>query len=356
MKHARILPVMIILAGVSTGCLTDPELKVHYAGFAPAQLSDGWEISVPEEVGMDSNRLGQVYERLFAEDNFPTVRSLLVVRHGKLVAEGYSRDLRDRDEFQSLQSTTKSITSLLVGIAMEEGLVDSLGTRLYEVMPQHFDEDVRKKSINLQDVLTMRTGLKFHNEEDSGPFAYTPGSSVENILHRPLEFDPGTTFYYNDGTPQLVSGIFMERMGVTLEAYADQHLFGPLGIRDHHWEKHADGLSFGAYGLWLRPRDMARIGQMVLQGGEWEDRQIVPSSWLEESTRVYANGNYGYYWWVLAEGEVYYASGDGGQKIFVDEREDLVIVLTGDPGSKDWILTSGTDTLFDGIYASIEKP
>jgi CubicO group peptidase (beta-lactamase class C family) len=353
MKHARILTATILFGAACTGCLTDPDLKVPYTGFAPSHLSDGWEISAPEAVGMDRDRLEQVYRRLFAEDLFPTVRSLLVVRHGKLVAEGYSRDFTDRDTYQNLQSATKSITSLLMGMAMEEGMADSLDEPLYDLIPGHFDDDARKRSITLRDVLTMRTGLKFHNEDDSGPFFHTSGSSVANILHRPLESYPGTTFYYNDGTPQLISGIFMEKMGVTLEAFASQRLFGPLGIRVYQWEKHADGLSFGAYGLWLLPRDMARIGQMVLQGGEWEGRQIVPSTWLEESTRIYANGDYGYYWWVLAEGQVYYASGAGGQRILVDEKEDLVIVLTGDPGSKNWILTSGTNTLFDGIYESI---
>jgi CubicO group peptidase (beta-lactamase class C family) len=348
--------VALLLVAVCTGCLVDPELKVPFAGSAPEELNDGWELSMPEAEGLNSAEIEEVYRRLFSEDLFPTVRSLLIVRHGKLVAEGYSRDLRDRHWFHNVQSVTKSVTSLLVGIAMREGLLETLDTPLYAVIPEYFDDDPRKRSITLRDVLTMRTGLRFHNDDDSGVFVHSPGSSVRNILHRPLEFDPGSTFYYNDGTPQLVAGLLMEAAGVTLEEYAREHLFGPLGIDNLQWEKHGDGLSFGAYGLWLRPRDLARIGQLMLQGGSWEGQQVVPPEWIVESTRVHANGDYGYYWWVMDENRVYRASGAGGQIIFVDEGSDLVIVLTGDPASKSWILSQGIDSLFTGILEAVESP
>lgn len=356
MKHSLMRMATFLLLLECQGCLVDPELKPLYTGSEPEALSEGWEISSPEAEGLDPARIEEVYERLFSEDLFPTVRSLLIVRHGKLVAEGYSRDARDRDRFQNLQSATKSVTSLLVGIAREEGLVDSLETPLYAFLPEYFDEDPRKRSITLRDVLTMRTGLKFRNEEDSGPFVHSRGSSVRNVLQRPLEFDPGSNFYYNDGTPQLVAGLLWEVAGLTLEEYARDRLFEPLGIEDYQWERHRDGLSFGAYGLWLRPRDMAKIGQLMLQEGVWEGHRIVPPEWLEESTRIYANGDYGYYWWVMEEGRVYRASGAGGQIIFVDEGNDLVIVLTGDPASKNWILSPGINSLFTGILGAIRGP
>jgi CubicO group peptidase (beta-lactamase class C family) len=144
--------------------------------------------------------------------------------------------------------------------------------------------------------------------------------------------------------------------GVAPEMYAGEHLFGPLGIRDYQWEKHGDGLNYGAFGLWLRPRDMAKIGQLMLQDGRWEGRQVVPSDWIEESTRVHANGNYGLYWWVNEENRVFRASGAGGQIIFVDRPNDMVIVFTGDPDAKSWILSPGIDDLFTDILLAITAP
>ena len=347
----------LLVTATCTGCLVDPELKPPYPGFEPQASCDGWEISTPADEGLDPVRLGEVFRRLFSQDLYPTVRSLVIVRHGKLVAEGYSRDLRDRERIHPVQSVTKSITSLLVGMLMEEGLIPSLEVPLYDLMPEYFDDDKAKRSITLRDVLTMRTGLEFDNENDTSPFIYSTGSSVENVLGRRLVSEPGTSFYYHDGNPQLASGLVEKVTGLPPERYAEEHLFGPLGIQEYQWERHGDGLNFGAFGLWLRPRDMAKIGQLMLQGGVWNGQSVVPSNWILESTQVFANGNYGLYWWVSdEENGTYRASGDGGQIIFVDEGKDLVVVLTGDPGAKAWVLSPGIDDLFNGILLSIVSP
>jgi CubicO group peptidase (beta-lactamase class C family) len=357
MKNPLPRLVAFLMAMTCLGCLMDPKLKPSYSGFEPQVSYDGWTRSTPEAEGFDPARLEEVYQRLFSEDLYPTVRSLLIARHGNLVAEGYSRDPRDGDRLHAVQSVTKSITSLLVGIASGEGLLPSVDTTLYTLMPEFFDDGLGKRSITLRDVLTMRTGLEFDNEGDTAPFLHSSGSSVRNVLRRRLVSEPGTRFYYHDGNPQLASGVLERVTGVTPEAYAEKHLFGPLGIREYRWEMHEDGLNFGAFGLWLRPRDMAKIGQLMLQGGAWEGRQLVPADWIQESTRVHANGNYGFYWWVNdEESRVYRASGDGEQIIFVDEPRDLVIVLTGDPGAKSWVLSPGINDLFTGIFRSIVGP
>ena len=353
MKNSLIRLATLILVMWCSGCLVDPELKPDFSGFEPEASEDGWELSTPEAEGLDPARIEEVYQHLFSEDLYPTIRSLLIVRHGRLVAEGYSRDSLDRDRFHNVQSVTKSITSLLVGIARGERLLGSLDTPLYDLMPEYFDADLRKRAITVRDVLTMKTGLEFDNEEDTGRFLYSSGSSVRNVLGRPLVSEPGSSFYYHDANPQLASGLLHELTGVAPEVYAEEHLFGPLGIRDYQWEKHGDGLNYGAFGLWLRPRDMAKIGQLMLQNGRWEGRQVVPSDWIEESTRVYANGDYGLYWWVNEENRVFRASGAGGQIIFVDKPNDLVIVFTGDPNAKSWILSPGIDDLFADIFLAV---
>ncbi|MGW8266083.1 MAG: serine hydrolase domain-containing protein, partial [Longimicrobiales bacterium] len=312
MKHSLIRLTTFVMITKCVGCLVDPKLKPDFPGLEPEASSDGWELSTPEAEGFDPAGLEEVYQRLFSENLYPTIRSLLIVRHGKLVAEGYSRDPDDRDRFHPVQSVTKSITSLLVGMAEEEGLIPSLDVPLYGLMPEYFDGDLRKRAITVRDVLTMRTGLEFDNDDDTGAFLYSSGSSVRNVLRLRLVSEPGASFYYHDANPQLASGLLEKVTGVPPEVYAEEHLFGPLGIREYQWERHGDGLNYGAFGLWLRPRDMAKIGQLMLQGGRWEGRQVVPTDWIQESTRVYANGNYGLYWWVNEENRVYRASGAGG--------------------------------------------
>jgi len=331
------------------GCLTDPELKVPFAGYAPEELSDGWEVSTPAAEGMDAAAMDRIFADLFRDDRYPTARAMLVARHGRLVAEAYARDPLDREALHNLQSVTKSVTSLLAGIALGEGLLPSVDVPLYEVMPGHFDDDPRKRSLTLRHALTQETGLAFYNDDDTGPFMYSKGSSLDNVLHRPLIFDPGTDFYYTDGNPQLVSGAIQAGAGVSLESFAASKLFGPLAIAHWRWERHADGLSFGAVGLWLRPRDMAKIGQLALQEGSWHGTRVVPEAWMQESTRVQANGNYGFYWWVEQEGLLYSAHGDGGQMILVCPALDLLVVLTGDPGSRSWEMSRGLGALLDAV-------
>jgi CubicO group peptidase (beta-lactamase class C family) len=353
MNRTLKLALLLGMSSMCHACLTDPDLKVGYEGYEPETLNDGWEISTPEAEDMDREALERVFRDLFREDRYPTVRALLVVRHGRLVAEAYARDPGDRDRIHNVQSVAKTVTSLLAGIALDEGLLPSVDEPLYGLMPQHFDGDPRKRSLTLRHALTQQTGLDFYNPEDTGPFMYSKGSSLANVLHRPLVFDPGTDFYYSDGNPQLVSGAIQIGSGMSMEAFAAQRLFRPLGIERWRWEHHSDGVTFGANGLWLRPRDMARIGQLALEGGMWRGRRIVSSAWLEESTRIHADGDYGFYWWVYQEGRLIAARGAGGQAIVIAPELDLVVVETSDPGAHSWELTPEFPDLLNGVLQAV---
>jgi len=335
------------------GCLTDPELKLSYEGYEPETLADGWEVSAAAVEGMDPEVLDGIYRDFFSEDRFPTARGLLVVRHGRLVAEGYARDGRDRERYHNVQSVAKSVTSLAAGIALDQGLLPSVDVPLFDLMPQHFDDDPGKRSLTLRHALTMQTGLAPYSDENTGAFMYSEGSSVEKILHQPLVSEPGTTFYYTDDSPQLVSAAVQSVSGLTLEAFAAARLFAPLGIEGWRWEHHGDGVTFGAIGLWLRPRDMARIGQLVLQGGTWKGRRVVSEGWLAESMKVRANGDYGYYWWIHDEGRVYGAKGAGGQMIFIVPELDIVVVMTCDSSSQSWVLSSGIGDLVSRVFQAV---
>jgi CubicO group peptidase (beta-lactamase class C family) len=353
MKSAARWALQAGLTVLCLGCLTDPELKLGYDGYDPEELPDGWEISDAAQEGLDPASLEAIYRDFFDEGRYPTARGLLVVRHGKLVAEAYARDRGDRERLHNVQSVAKSVTSLVAGIALDDGLLPSVDVPLFDLMPQHFDDDPIKRSLSLRHALTMETGLTPYSDKDTGAFMYSGGSSVEKILHQPLVSEPGTTFYYTDDSPQLVSAAVQAVSGRSLEAFAGERLFVPLGIGGWRWERHGDGVTFGAIGLWLRPRDMARIGQMVLQKGTWNGRRVVSESWIEESMQVRANGDYGYYWWIYDDGRVYGAKGAGGQMIFIVPELDVVVVLTCDSSAQSWLLSPGIGDLVTRIFESV---
>jgi CubicO group peptidase (beta-lactamase class C family) len=336
------------------GCLGDLDIKLPYDDYAPEDIGDGWEISTPEEQGFDEDSITRVYRRFYSEDLYPTIHSLLVVRNGKLVAEAYCRDKNERDTFHSIQSATKSITSILVGIAIDKGLIDSVGQTVYHFIPEYFDNDTRKREITLHHVLTMETGLDFDNDEHTEKLFNYGGSSLKYVLHKPLVFLPGTDWYYGDGNPQILSGVIQRVAGVSEEEFAVENLFGPLGITRYQWETHRDGLTFGAFGLWLRPRDMAKVGRLMVQDGVWDGEEIVSAEWISESTKEQtSHQTYGYYWYPWEEQGTFYASGHGGQLIYIVPEEHIVVVITADSYSNSRALASRFDELFTGIMNAV---
>ncbi len=362
MKYQKIFIAAILCACFFTSCLKDENIKLPFKSdateqnYTPESLNDGWEISTPEEAGFDSDKINEVYQRFYSEDLYPTIHCLLIVRNGKLVAEAYCRDKKDRDQFHNIQSATKSITSLLTGIAIDKGFIESVDQTVYHFIPEYFDDDVRKREITLHHVLTMETGLDFDNDVHTVKLFNSKGSSLEFVLHKDLIFAPGTDWYYGDGNPQLLSGIIQKVTGKTEEAFAVEYLFIPLGIKNYQWEKHDDGLTFGAVGLWLIPRDMAKIGQLMLQNGLWNGEQIVSAEWIAKSTRLQtSHQNYGYYWYPWQERKAFYAEGHGGQLIYVVPEKQLVIVITADSYSDGKELSSRFYELFNGIWDAIIK-
>ncbi len=354
MNRARQIAALapFLLAAAACG-ISDEDLKLPYAGYSPESLGDGWEVSTPEAEGLDPEIVDEVYRKLFSRVVYPTAQSLLVVRHGRLVAEAYVRDPADRERPHHIQSVTKSITSILTGIAMDQGLLNSVQAPLHQLIPEAFDDDPAKRSITLFHALTMQTGLQFDNDVNTAELFHSGGSSLEYVLHRKLVFAPGTSFDYHDGNPQLVSGALQAVSGITEEQYAARYLFDPLGIEDYRWEHHGDGLTFGAFGLWLRPRDMAKIGLMLARGGIFDGTRIVSSEWIDEARTPHTTaGDYGYYLW-LFPGGVFRAEGHGGQVIHVVQHDDLVVVLTADPYSDSSSLSPGMYGLIDEIVSAV---
>ena len=326
----------ILVVFLFTSCLKDEPFKLMYESSVPEALNDGWITGTPAEVGMDAAIIDEVYQTFFSEDHLTLARGLLIVKDGKLVAEAYCRTKDDRDQISNIKSATKSVTSILTGIAMDKNFLDSLNQTIYSIIPEYFDNNLEKRTISIYDVLTMQTGLNWNNDKDTRPLITgKENSSLEMVLDKDMVFTPGTDYEYTDGNPQLLSGSITERSGKSLEDFAKQHLFSKMGIKDFYWEQHPDGLNFGAVALYLRPRDFARFGLLCLQSGNWNGEQLVSSAWMQNATQEHtvsdSNRPYGYYWWIRPAYNAYTAIGHGGQYVYVIPSANVAIILTSEP-------------------------
>ncbi len=342
MYRLLIIIVSFLITLCMGGCLSDSQLKTDFS-MEPAALYDGWEISTPAAEGFDEAELQEVYQRLFSEDEYITAISLLVVRNGKLVAEGYFQSLDDRNTMRQIQSVTKSMTSLVFGMARDMGYFDDLDQKLYDIVPEAFDNDLRKREITLRHLLTMHACLRFWSDEFAEEMHMNnPKNVMQYILAKPLFADPGSMFNYRDCDPQLLSGAVSKKTGMTLDEIAEYSLFGPMGITDYYWEKNADGDNWGSQALFMRSRDLAKIGKLVLNKGNWQGVQLISEDWIDQATSIQTpqyegqpedgiDPFYGFYWWIYPRMGAFTAHGAGGQFIFVVPDKNLVIVMTSEP-------------------------
>jgi CubicO group peptidase (beta-lactamase class C family) len=344
MKTGTCACIVLALSLLSFSCLSDDPVKLEYIGYQPAGQNDGWMVSSPTAENIDADLLAMAYNLVYSEERFVMARSLLVLRNGKLVGEAYPHDQNDSRQIQNIQSCTKSFTSVLAGIAFSRGLLDSLAEQFSDIYPEHFGNYPDKRDITIEHALTMRAGIAFNDGDHTYDFYQASGSSVEFVLNLPKNYPAGTVFHYNDGVPQFISAAIQKRYGKPLSAFADEYLFKPLQITDWKWEAAKDGTTFGAVSLFLKPRDLAKFGQLLLNTGRWNGVQVVDSSWITKATRPLVTtsspgASYGYYFWIYPAYPAYAASGHGGQYIFICPLKNLVIVYTA------WPYTSGE--LFD---------
>jgi len=271
------------------------------------------------------------------------IHSLTVIRHGYIVLDAAFFPY-DRDTPHDLASVSKSVTSTLVGIAIEQGLIKSVRERVLEIFK---DRDVKnvdadKRSMTIEDVLTMRSGLVCVGENLGGKL-YEMTSSPEWAQHafdREGVAEPGTTFCYSNADSMLLAGIVRAASGKTASAFAAEHLFGPLGINRFIWPSDSQGNPMGWSEIRIAPHEMAKIGFLMLHRGRWGDRRIVSEEWVKAATTGHAQlpagdvfDGYGYQWWTSPLG-FFSANGRGGQYIAVFPALDLVIVTTGTLGTE----------------------
>jgi CubicO group peptidase (beta-lactamase class C family) len=334
-KTYRARACIIFLSLLVTGCMTDEEAKHTYSGYTPQAAETYITTGDAAANNIDTAQLDAAYRLIYREDRFIMARSLLVFRNGSLIAEAYPHDSSDISNLANIQSSTKSVTSILTGIAVHENKL-SVSTPLYSIYPQYFDGDTKKQTITIADALTMRTGLTFDNDSQTGELYACTGNSAAYVLSQNRIYDPGTVMNYNDGAPQLVAKAIEVSTGENLADYAQEKLFTPLAITNWKWERAHDGTPFGAFSLYLRPRDLGKIGLLLLNNGIWEGSTIIDSSYLTEATTVqtadnYHNSPYGYFFWVRTAYNGYSIEGHGGQFVLIVPTKNLVVVYTAWP-------------------------
>ena len=317
-----------------------------YSYVPPRDLGDGLAVGAMRGPALDRSRIEEMVRRI-ARGEYPDVHSVLILDNGALVLEEYFYEY-NAETVHQLRSATKSFVSALVGIAIDQGLIESVRA---PVLPYFAADDERienltesKRKITLEDLLTQRSGLECNDWDDpaSAGNESRMGQSadwVQFILDLPMAHEPGTAASYCSGGVVLLGRIVEKASGRKIEDFAREHLFGPLGIHHFDWRFDPDRSSSETFvQLSLRPRDMARFGLLFAQGGRWNGRQIVSQEWVEASTARHTavgDTDYGYLWWrpyLNVSGGQHHgivATGNGGQKIFLWPELDLIVVLTG---------------------------
>jgi CubicO group peptidase (beta-lactamase class C family) len=297
--------------------------------------TNGWRSTMPEEQGMDSEMLAQMVEHIHAEKL--DLHSLLIVRNGYLISELYVYPY-SAGQAHWVFSVTKSVIGTLVGIAIQQGYIKDVHQTLFSLLPdqeaENLDED--KKAITLEELLTMTSGLNCNeNREPGKPFMEASQNWVQFMLDQPVVARPGTKFNYCTSAVQLLSAVLQNATGMSARQFANQNLFAPLGIQpalEARWPSDPQGVTIGGYGLTLTPGEMAKLGYLFLNQGQWDGKPVVPVDWVAASTTSHANRGdkkeYGYLWWIDPQGKWFAALGRGGQHIFVYPAKNLVVVFT----------------------------
>lgn len=344
---------------------TNPETQASDLKYAvPEATKDGWETASLRDEKIDAGLIQELLDRL-ADNSYKNITSIVIVKDGKLVVEEYfpreqvvgderSRALK-RVSPQQLYSATKSVTSILFGIAISRGMIRGVDEKISAFFPDYADifSSNDKAGLRLKDFLSMSSGLSW--DEWTYPYSDPRNDALKSlmspdpiryILERPVVARPGAKFAYNTGNSIVLGEIIRRTSGLSVDKFAERYLFEPLGITDYYWSKLPGEIVETGGGLFLRPRDMAKIGYLYLNGGQWHGKQIVSARWAKESTTnqagsmelpawLLAADGYGYQWWLGSlkvdsqDIRFYGARGRAGQYILVFPNQQMVTVFTG---------------------------
>jgi len=347
MKKLYVVSVLlfIIIMVFVGGCKTP---KTRSAFQAPDYWpTSRWQTSTPEKQGMDSEKIAEMIE--YIQTNSIPVHSMHIARNGYLVTEVYFYPY-DGSTVHDIASVTKSVTSVLVGAAINKGLIRDEYVLVKDFFPEYdsFFKNTPKEHLTIKDLVTMTSGLELVNSDPTRSiFAeatlfgmFTEDDWLEYILDLPSVYEPGMHFGYNSCNFHLLSMIISRATGMRMADFARENLFKPLGINDFVWPEDPKGNSHGWGDLKLHPRDMAKLGYLLINNGVWEGKQLIGPDWVAKSRQhqVDVPGppgdihiDYSYGWWVISgklQG-IYEANGRGGQHIIIWPEQNIIIVFTG---------------------------
>lgn len=321
---------------------------------APQALPDGWQVATPESAGLDPAVLCQIPN--YGPQTEPDIHAVLVVRRGKLVYEQY---FSGEDEIlgrpvgvvnfnantrHDLRSITKSVTALVLGIEIAKGKVPGVETPVMQQFPEYANlRSPDRDRVTERDLLTMSQGfawneqIPYNDARNSEIQMDNSGDPVRYALSPPIVAPPGTVYNYSGGSATVIAALVRKATGQTLDSLARTDLFAPLGITDFEWRHFPNGDPVAASGLRMLPRDVAKIGQLVLNHGIWNGQQVVPAAWIADAIAPHIQGEqlyfYGYQFWLgrsFARGhEIDWAAGVGygGQRLFIVPSLDLVVLV-----------------------------
>lgn len=332
------------------------------------ETNQGWESSTPEAEGINADTLNAIHREIQG-GRYGLIDHFLVIRNSKAVFDqSYKQDYQsifeqydstnhqynyDHPEWHpyykgtslhSLQSVTKSVTSVLVGIAMDEGYMPPLDSPVIKLFSDYeFDQtDVLKSSITLRDLLTMQGGIEwdeesYDNDDNDCIVMELRDDWITYVLDKPMDTIPGVQFEYNSGISVLLGKLVHLTTGKKIDKWAEEKLFGPLGITDYYWKKTPRGEIDTEGGLYLSSHDLAKIGWLMLNDGDWQGKQVVSKEWVAESIApsVQFNGQvgYGFQWWVPEHKEgrtsIFAGNGYGGQFVMVVPGKSLLVIFNG---------------------------
>lgn len=352
------LLVLLILSCTEDSTVEPPP---PYSYNAPEQTDDGWETAAINDVGIEGEKLTEVVN-LINYNLYSEVHSILIVKDGKLVFEEYFNGREfdysganhhgsiinyDMDRIHNQASVTKSFTSALVGIAIKNGFISSVDEKVFSYFPEYSAmSSEEKENMTLEHLLAMSSGFEW-NEGDY-PYAdqrndliqmWNVADPLRHLMAKPLTSQPGTQFYYNSACTILLGEIVKRASGFNLDMFAQKFLFQPMGITQHQWAYFSNGVVFASGDLQVRPRDMAKLGYLYLNKGNWRGNQILSEEWTQKSSEPYIEVNsfwkYGYQWWLREYNinsqsiDSFSARGWGGQTIIVFPELNTVVVMTG---------------------------
>ena len=362
LKLRRLTWAVFILAALAITGMSYaliPHSLYHYT--VPLQTNDGWETASLEDENVNPVFIWKLMDR-FQTRSYRNIHSVLLIKNDKLVLEEYFLGHDSNGKFHAynrytiheMNSVTKSVNSILVGIAIDHHLIGGVDEKVSSLFPEYADvfADHQRDSIRLKDLLTMSSGgswdewtYPYGDPRNDLTIMWQSKDPARYVLTKPIVASPGLKFDYSGGVSFLLGEIVRHHSGMRTDKFAARYLFGPLGITNYFWWKNHDGAVDAGGGLVLRPRDMAKIGSLYLNGGRWQGKQIVSKRWVEDSTTNYIDAGqfppwikadgYGYQWWMRTfqvNGQSisgYHAAGWGGQFIFVFPSLQTIVVFTG---------------------------